>query len=186
MSRKTESGTFQKVPPLDVGMDDDALPELTEQQRKFVEGILSGLSASDAYRASYNVANSQEASIWAAASRLRHNVKVAAWIRAARIAGFGSAVLTKEAHMAELDRLKEIALQAGDVKAAAACEHLRGKASGLYVERSEVTVHDPAAVLAQIAAIDPGIAQRLAERFGMASLPAPQPLTIDAEPISAD
>src|SRR5690348_1219443 len=110
----------------------DELPDLTEQQMRFVEGILSGKKASDAYRAAYDCSTMLNSSVWALASRLRSNVNVASWIAAARKAGLGAATVTLSDHVTELERLKEIALQTGNVGAAVQAEQLRGKAMGHY------------------------------------------------------
>lgn len=50
--------------------------------------------------------------------------------------------LTLEKHIAELERLKEIALQNGKFEAAINAEVNRGKACGLYVTKTE-DVTDP-------------------------------------------
>ncbi len=149
----------------------DELPLLTDKQMRFVEGIVSGKTGSDAYRDAFDTSNMLPTTISASASTLRREPKVEAWIRAWHIAHMGSGVLSKEQHLRELEAIRELSKEQGDLKSAVAAEHLRGKASGLYVERSEVTVYDPAAILAQIANIDPSIAARLAERFNIA-LPA--------------
>lgn len=163
----------------------DELPELTTKQLLFVEGVLSGKNASDAYRAAYDVADMGSFTINAEASKLRRSPKIDAWIRAGHVAHLAAGIISKEEHVRELGAIREIAKDQGDLKTAVAAEHLRGKVSGFYVERSEVTVYDPAAILAQIANIDPSIAARLAERF---NLPLPALLasaqTIDAEDVS--
>src|SRR5690242_15618370 len=105
----------------------EELPELTEQQMHFVECLLAGKSASDAYRESYNTSDCTNRSIWALASRLRADVNVASWLSAARKAGLGRAAVTLEGHLAELERLREIALETGNVGAAVQAEQLRGK-----------------------------------------------------------
>ena len=50
--------------------------------------------------------------------------------------------LTLEKHIEELERLKELALSAGKFEAAITAEVNRGKASGLYVTKTE-DVTDP-------------------------------------------
>lgn len=154
-------------PPLDVGEFGD-LPDLTPQQLHFVECLLQGLTASDAYRTAYDTSKMGVRTVWSEASRLRHHPHVAMWLRAAKVAKLGKAALTKDEHMLELDRLKEIALEAGDIRSAVGAEHLRGKAAGLYVERIESTRTDPAAILREIAALDPETARLLARRFNLA------------------
>lgn len=152
-------------------IDTKGLPVLTGKQMLFVEGVVAGKSASEAYRGAYDTEGMLSTTISASASQLRHNRDVDAWICAWHVAHMGAGVLTKEEHVRELGAIRELSKDQGDLKSAIAAEHLRGKVSGFYVERSEVTVYDPAAILAQIANIDPTIAARLAERFNL-PLPA--------------
>lgn len=145
------------------------LPDLTAQQQKFVEGILSGKTASDAYRAAYDCSNMLANSIWCNASKLRSDEKVAQWIAQARIAGLGSATVTYEGHLRELERLKELALNAGNLGAAVQAEQIRGKVAGHHVEqvRDVTERHDPVQTVREIAAltgIDPHI---LAAKHGI-------------------
>ena len=82
-----DRGTGLKV--IDGGKPDDGSPrniehrgddakggKLTAKQTKFVQGILKGLSQSDAYRAAYDSANMAANSIWREASVLLTNPKV--------------------------------------------------------------------------------------------------------------
>lgn len=138
------------------------LPELTAQQQKFVEGVLAGKTASDAYRAAYDCSNMLASSIWCNASKLRSDEKVAQWIAQARIAGLGSATVTYEGHLRELERLKELALNAGNLGAAVQAEQLRGKVAGHHVDqvRDVTSQHDPIQTVRDLAAltgIDPHV-----------------------------
>ena len=119
----------------------DNLPDLTEQQRNFVHGILAGKSASDAYRAAYDCSNSQPNTIWVEASRLRSSPNVSLWLAEARKAEMGQAKLTLEQHIKRLDSLKEICIANGNLGAAVQAEQLIGKALGLYQDRLEVTTN---------------------------------------------
>ena len=56
--------------------------KLTGKQTLFVQGILKGLSQSDAYRAAYNCTNMADNSVWREASVLFANPKVSARIKA--------------------------------------------------------------------------------------------------------
>lgn len=147
----------------------EEIPELTHQQQKFVEGILAGRTASDAYRAAYDCSNMQQRTIWAESSRLRANPAVTAWLSAARKAGMGSAVLTHESHLRELERIREIALESGNIGAAVQAETARGKASGHYVEqvRDVTDRHDPVQTLREIAQQSPELAASLAAQNGI-------------------
>jgi hypothetical protein len=145
------------------------LPELTSQQQAFVERLLAGDSASDAYRASYNAGGMTPASIWVASSRLARDAKVTLWLQASRIAGLGSASITLGQHLRELERGREIAYAEGIPGAAIQAERYRGEAAGLYVERLEVTDRrsDPLATLRRIAEHSPALAQALADQYGL-------------------
>lgn len=145
------------------------LPDLTAQQQKFVEGILSGKTASDAYRAAYDCSNMLNNSIWCAASKLRSEAKVEQWIAQARIAGLGSASVTFEGHIRELERLKEIALKSGNIGAAVQAEQIRGKAAGHHVDqiRDVTDRFDPVQTIREIAAHSPELAASLAAQHGI-------------------
>lgn len=144
------------------------LPNLTAKQLKFVEGLIAGLTGSDAYRQAYDASGMSPTSISAEAARMRRHPDVQAWYHAWAIAHMTEGVLTKEQHLRELAAIRELGKAEGDLKTAVAAEHLRGKVSGHYVERSEVHVYDPAAILAQIRQMDPAIASLLAARFNLA------------------
>jgi phage terminase small subunit len=153
--------------------DADELPSLTAQQQKFVEGIVSGKTASDAYRAAYDCSNSMASTVWARASELRNDRKVAAWISAAQKACMGSTIVTLDDHLHQLERLREIALEKGNVGAAVLAEHHRGKARGHYVEQiRDVTDHDPQHTLREIALHSPELAQQMAKEANVPFTPA--------------
>lgn len=150
------------------------LPELTAQQSEFVRARLAGKSASDAYRIAYNAADMLQSTVWSEASRVNTHPAVAAWLAAARKANIGIGTVTLAGHLQELERLREIALESGNIGAAVAAEQNRGKAAGLYVEQvRDVTDHDPAATLASIAATSPELAEALAKEAGIAWAPTP-------------
>ena len=91
--------------------DMDALPGLTPKQMAFVQALLRGETASDAYREAYDCEGMAASSIWVAASRLRSDAKVAIWLRHYRFAVQEGAVTLKD-HLGELTRLREHALDA--------------------------------------------------------------------------
>jgi len=147
----------------------EELPDLTAQQQKFVEGILAGKTAAEAYRSAYDCSNMLNNSIWCAASKLRNNAKVEQWIAQARMAGLGSAVVTFEGHLRELERLREFAMKSGNVGAAVQAEQLRGKVAGHHVDqvRDVTERHDPAQTIREIAAHSPELAAALAAQHGI-------------------
>jgi hypothetical protein len=146
----------------------DKLPDLTPKQLAFVQGILAGKSATDAYRAAYECDTMSQAVVWKEASLLRSDRKIAVWIAAARQAHLGNARVSLDQHVQELERLKEIALASGNVGAAVQAEQLRGKALGHYVERYADVTPDPIADLREIAASSPELAEQLAKQHGIA------------------
>lgn len=140
----------------------DDLPELTENQMMFVKGVLDGKNGSDAYRAAYNCENMKPETIWAAASRLRHDDKVSTWLEAAREAEMGAAKRTLDQHIARLDRLQAIALRTGNVGAAVQAEQLIGKASGHYSDTINLRLDEPTSILEELRKLDPALAEQLA------------------------
>lgn len=163
------------MPPSDAAQlveePDTDLPPLTHKQMKFVEALLKGLTGADAYREAYDCSGSADPTIWARASELRADSRVAVWLSAARQAHLGSAILTRENHMRELERLRELAIDQKDVKTALGAEVQRGHVAGLRVDRSEITINNPAAILSEIGRINPDIAQRIAETYAIPFAP---------------
>lgn len=149
------------------------LPELTANQARFVERLLAGDNASDAYRAAYDASNCVPNTIWAAASKLSADTKVRQWLAAARKACLGSAVVTIDNHTQQLERLREIALDTGNVGAAVQAEQYRGKVAGLYVEQyRNLTPRDPSDILKDLQSFSPRVAAVVAEELaGAGSAP---------------
>jgi len=83
------------------------------------------------------------------------------------MAGLGHPIVTMESHIAELERLREIALNTGNVGAGVQAEQLRGKAQGHYKENIDITVNDPMATLREIAQLSPELAAQLAKDQGI-------------------
>lgn len=151
-----------------LSLDADNLPDLTPQQQEFVRHLLAGKTGADAYRAAYDTSAMLPNTVIACASRLRSNPSVSAWLSAARQAHLGTAVLTKEAHIAELERLRELALETGNLGAAVQAEQLRGKVAGHHVEKiQDVTTYDPVDTLKEIAQTSPDLAAQLAHQHGI-------------------
>lgn len=142
----------KKTTPKQIAEAAAELPELTDKQFKFVAAVLEGKTYSDAYRASYDVENMSNPAIWVAASRLADNANVALWLRKGVEHGFGSAVATLEDHAFQLRRLREHALDTGNVGAAVLAEHHRGKVAKLYTDNIDITMTrlDDNAVIEQI------------------------------------
>lgn len=159
----------RKITEQPAAADASELPELTGQQQKFVEGLLAGKTGADAYRAAYDCSNMLGSTIIAAASRLRANSNISAWLSAARQAGLGTATVTFESHLRELERIREIALESGNIGAAVQAEQIRGKAAGHHVDqvRNVTERHDPAQTIKDIAQHAPELAAALAAEHGI-------------------
>ncbi|CAB4197288.1 hypothetical protein UFOVP1309_4 [uncultured Caudovirales phage] len=122
--------------------------ELTPKQEAFAQAVASGLTQSDAYRKAYKVSpTTKPMSVNQLASTLMGNDHISSRVKELRERGADNAVLTREAHLEELKRLKGIALELEDIKAAINAEQLRGKVMGHYIERQEVTGKDGAALI---------------------------------------
>lgn len=162
----------QLTKPQDLKAAADELPDLTDNQQRFVQGILDGLTASDAYRAAYDCSNAVPNTIWAAASKLAADTKVKQWLAAARRAELGAAIRTKDQHVRRLDRLQQIALDTGNVGAAVQAEHYIGKVGGYYVERYEdLTPPNPLPLLERLASLSPKFAEQIAGHMRLAAAP---------------
>lgn len=128
--------------------DTEGLPALTDKQLAFVMAMLEGMSASDAYRKAYGAEKMQPQTIWSKASALKANGKVRVWLARARAEASDKGAYTLAEHVAELDRLKTVAEESGNIGAAVQAEQLKGKVLGYHIERREdVTNRDPAAIL---------------------------------------
>lgn len=143
------------------------LPDLTPKQQEFVRLLLAGKTGADAYRGSHDTSAMNTNSIIACASRLRTNVDIQAWLSAGRQAHLGTSVLTREAHLAELERLKELALEAGNHGAAMQAEMARGKVAGHHIDRTMEVPADVTDTLKTIAEHQPDLAAALAAAHGI-------------------
>ena len=118
---------------------EDELPLLTAKQAAFVDALLAGKRASDAYRHAYNCEHMSQGAIWVEASRLRRSPKISLWLRHFQRIRADAAGVTMEAHLAELVRARELAIAHGQIAAGVQAEHYRGKAAGLYEDRLRLT-----------------------------------------------
>lgn len=73
-----------------------------------------------------------------AASRLLKNSKVVARLEELRKPVAESAQITLSQHLSKLEELRELAKEEGKYGPAIQAEIARGKAAGLYVERSQI------------------------------------------------
>jgi len=116
---------------------------LTPKQEKFALAVASGKTQSDAYREAFNVRpTTKPETVNQQASRLMADRNISARVEELRKPIANKAMITLESH---IERLKELALMAidqGQIAAAIKAEELCGKASGVYVEKRQITGSD--------------------------------------------
>lgn len=145
----------------------DDLPEISPQQQEFVRGLLSGKTASDAYRSAFDCSDWLPNSVWCAASKLANDARVQQWLDAARRASLGGSTRTLDHHVRELERLKALCVQSGNMGAAVTCEQTIGKATGLHIDRIQEVPADPEQTLKTLAITAPDLAAQLAAAAGI-------------------
>lgn len=116
------------------------MTELSTQREAFAQAVASGMNQSDAYRSCYRVrATTKPESVNQAASALMADINVASRVAELRKPVVEAAQITLASHLERLQALSVKAEDSGQMSAAIAAEVARGKASGLYVERTELT-----------------------------------------------
>ena len=148
-------------------VDVDGLEDLSEKDFQFVLGILQGKSAIQAYEDSRPHLKSKKSTRYGNAWKLHHKPYIQAWLSAAKQSRAGSAILTRENHLLELERLRELSIDAGDMKSAVKSEEVRGYVAGLRVERVDINVNNPAAILQEIRQMNPEVATMLAKQYAI-------------------
>lgn len=116
------------------------MSRLTSKQEAFCIALVQDkLSASDAYRAAYDCADSKPATIHRQAHQLLKNSKIAARIAELRKEAAESAKVTLEGHLLDLLDLRDRAASARDYGPAVRAEIARAQAAGLLEEKVAVT-----------------------------------------------
>lgn len=109
---------------------------LSPQRETFAQLVASGKSQAEAHREAYpRSRNWKPDAVHQSASRLMTDVKVAARVAELRAPIIAKVGITLEQHLADLQRLRDLAEADGKYSAAVSAELARGKASGLHVER---------------------------------------------------
>jgi phage terminase small subunit len=111
---------------------------LTIKQENFCLHYIETGNASEAYRRSYDVSKMKETSVNRLAKELMDNIKIASRIAALRKPVVERAQVTLEQHLNDLKELRDAAWLNKKYGPAIQAEISRGKASGHYIERSEV------------------------------------------------
>ena len=128
---------------------------LTPKQEAFCLAYLETGNASEAYRRSYSAENMKPESINRKAKDVIDNVKIAARIEALRKPALKRAQMTLEGHLADLQMLRDKALEADQFSAAISAEIARGKASGVHVEKSEQHLTGSVGFILEVAGVEP-------------------------------
>lgn len=115
---------------------------LTAKQENFCLSYIVTGNASEAYRRSYDAENMADKTINRKAKDLMDNGNIAARIAELRDPVVEKAKITLEQHLNDLRRLRDKAESDGRYGQAIQAEVARGRASGLYVERTELTGKD--------------------------------------------
>lgn len=124
---------------------------LTQKQEKFAQCIASGMSQSDAYREAYNVENSKDESIWCNASQLANDTKVKQRIKELQDILAEEVLYTAKQSFLKFIELQEKALIENNINAAIKAEELKGKLTGLYIDRQETTINGASKVTFEVA-----------------------------------
>ena len=115
---------------------------LTQKQEKFCLSYIETGNASEAYRRAYSCENMKYATINNNASKALEHNEIAARIAELRAPAVANAQITLEQHLNDLKRLRDLAEASEKFGPAVQAEMARGKASGLYVDRTELTGKD--------------------------------------------
>ena len=119
------------------------MPGLSPQREKFAQAVASGMNQSDAYRAAYRVREATKlSSINVNASKLMADAKVEQRVAELRAPAAKAATITLESHLADLQRLRNMAVKEKQFSAAITAEVARGKAAGVHIERADITNSD--------------------------------------------
>jgi len=113
--------------------------KLTPKQEKFAQNVAKGMKKKDAAKqAGYSKKNAGRAGTMLTS---KSNPEVQDRIHALQTKAASKAELTLGNHLVDLKDIRDGAMRNGAWSAAVTAEVARGKAAGLYVNRSELTVN---------------------------------------------
>lgn len=112
--------------------------KLTQKQENFCLAYIETGNASEAYRRSYNTENMKPETVNNKAYALLKKGEIRARLEELRNPVIKSVQVTLEQHLKDLAELRELAKEEGKYGPAVQAEIARGKAAGLYVERSQI------------------------------------------------
>lgn len=111
---------------------------MTQKQENFCAAYIETGNASEAYRKAYNADGMKPETVNRKAKELLDNGKITARLEELRKPVAESAQITLSQHLSKLEELRELAKEEGKYGPAIQAEIARGKAAGLYVERSHI------------------------------------------------
>ena len=147
----------------------EAFKALSSEEQEWCVLVATGENKTDAYRKVYPDRGESwtPGALRVAAHRLSKRANVLLILDSLAEEQQERANVTFESHISELSRLAKRAELAGNYGAAVNAEVNRGKAAGLYVERTaDVTPTDPLQTLMELAKISPEAAEALAKQYG--------------------
>lgn len=112
---------------------------LTPKREAFALAFVETGNASEAYRRAFDATKMKPASIAVNASKLLADAKVALRVQELQSKAADACQVTLESHLRRLAELSQKAEREGKYSAAVAAEISRGKAAGLYVDKTELT-----------------------------------------------
>jgi len=118
--------------------EDNQLPDLNPRQFEYVTLRQSGKSKADAYRIAYNAADKPNNQVWVRAAEVESGSKVSVWMAHLKTEQISAATYTLEAHLADMNNIKELAIQKGNLSAATKAAENLGKACNHYTSNIEV------------------------------------------------
>jgi len=114
--------------------------KLPVKREMFAQGIAQGMTQTDAFKKSRDVSKMTTKTIQEQACRLMKDGKILARIAELQKPVLEKVQMTLESHLKDLQTLRNAASKAKQYSAAISAEISRGKASGLYIERTEANV----------------------------------------------
>jgi len=116
-----------------------SVADLTPKQESFCLAYLETGSASEAYRQAYDAEGMKPETINKRASELLLNGEIAGRLESLRAPVREAAQISLRQHLDDLKRLRDLAEASEKYGPAIQAEVARGKASGLYVEKQEIS-----------------------------------------------
>lgn len=114
--------------------------KLNPNQEAFALAVGSGVDQTEAFRRAYPKSKTwTPKTLWSKACTLAKQPNVKARIAQIKEAGARAAVFTLADHLRNLEVISHAALSSKEYNAAARAEEARGRASGFYVQKTELT-----------------------------------------------